>query len=57
MNVSDLKGKLIEVYTKKNTLFQMSFEDLVSNGFKPSRIIKSIELGISYKGFQYRIVT
>lgn len=57
MNVSDLKGKLIEVYTKKNTLFQMPFEDLVSNGFKPSRIIKSIELGISYRGFQYRIIT
>lgn len=56
MDALELKGKVIEVYTKKNVLFKMLFEDLVSNGFKPSRIIKSIELGISYRGLNYRIV-
>lgn len=52
---SSLIGKTIEVFTKKDVLFIMTFEDLVKNGFKASRIAKSIDLGISYRGMNYRI--
>lgn len=55
MNTVKLVGKTIEVYTNKNILFSMLFEDLVKNGFKASRIMKSIDLGISYRGLNYRI--
>lgn len=55
MNKDSLTKKIIEVYTNKSILFQMSFEELVNNGFKASRIIRSIELGESYRGMNYRI--
>ena len=55
MNKANYTGKTIEAYTNKSTLFSIKFEDLVNNGFKASRIIKSIELGISYRGMNFRI--
>lgn len=55
MNKANYVGKTIEAYTNKGILFSIKFDDLVNNGFKASRIIKSIELGISYRGMNYRI--
>lgn len=55
MNKANYAGKTIEAYTNKGILFSIKFDDLVNNGFKASRIIKSIELGISYRGMNYRI--
>lgn len=56
MNKANYAGKTIEAYTNKGILFSIKFDDLVNNGFKASRIIKSIELGISYRGMNYRVV-
>lgn len=55
IDYSSLTGKAIEVFAKKNVLFTMTFEDLVNNGFKASRIAKSVNLGISYRGMNFRI--
>lgn len=55
ISITDLRNKTIEIFTKKSILFEMTFEDLVNNGFRASRIIRSLEIGDSYRGMNFRI--
>lgn len=54
IDIADLHNKTIEIFTKKSILFEMTFQELINNGFRASRIIRSLEIGDSYRGMNFR---